>query len=121
MVDGCRHQNYTQNIDTLETLAGITRVLQCHGSFATATCIQCRRRVPGTEIEKDIMEHRVPLCTACMEAHKISEEIRRATTKKKAKKRGKKEWEEDSEEEDEIPVGVMKVGWLVLFCFANSQ
>ncbi|KAG1864803.1 DHS-like NAD/FAD-binding domain-containing protein [Suillus subluteus] len=102
-------RNYTQNIDTLETLTGITRVLQCHGSFATATCIQCRRRTPGTEIEKDIMEHRVPFCTVCLEAKKEAEEVRQAAFKKKAKKRGRKEWEEGSDEEEEaIPVGVMK-------------
>ncbi|KAG1764002.1 DHS-like NAD/FAD-binding domain-containing protein [Suillus occidentalis] len=102
-------RNYTQNIDTLETLTGITRVLQCHGSFATATCIQCRRRIPGTDIEKDIMEHRVPFCTVCMQAKREAEEVRQAAFKKKAKKRGRKEWEEGSDEEDEaIPVGVMK-------------
>ncbi|KAG2040118.1 DHS-like NAD/FAD-binding domain-containing protein [Suillus americanus] len=102
-------RNYTQNIDTLETLTGITRVLQCHGSFATATCIQCRRRTPGTEIEKDIMEHRVPFCTVCLEAKREAEEVRQAAFKKKAKKRGRKEWEEGSDEEEEaIPVGVMK-------------
>ncbi|KAJ8594771.1 DHS-like NAD/FAD-binding domain-containing protein [Rhizopogon salebrosus TDB-379] len=101
-------RNYTQNIDTLETLTGITRVLQCHGSFATATCIQCRRRVPGIEIEKDIMEHHVPFCTACTEAKKISDEARKAASKKNNKKRGKKEWEEESEEDDGIPVGIMK-------------
>ncbi|OAX38880.1 SIR2-domain-containing protein [Rhizopogon vinicolor AM-OR11-026] len=101
-------RNYTQNIDTLETLTGITRVLQCHGSFATATCIQCRQRVPGTEIEKDIMEHHVPFCTACTETHKIAEEARKAAKKKKSKKRGKKDWEEESDEEEDIPVGVMK-------------
>lgn len=78
-------RNYTQNIDTLETLTGITRVLQCHGSFATATCIQCRRRIPGTEIENDIMEHRVPFCTVCLEAKKEAEEIRQAAFKKRAK------------------------------------
>lgn len=102
-------RNYTQNIDTLETLTGITRVLQCHGSFATATCIQCRRRIPGTDIEKDIMERRVPFCTVCMQAKREAEEVRQAAFKKKAKKRGRKEWEEGSDEEDEaIPVGVMK-------------
>ncbi|KAG2125059.1 DHS-like NAD/FAD-binding domain-containing protein [Suillus clintonianus] len=102
-------RNYTQNIDTLETLTGITRVLQCHGSFATATCIQCKRHIPGTEIEKDIMEHRVPFCTVCSEAKKTAEEARTAAFKKKAKKRGRKEWEEGTdEEEDAIPVGVMK-------------
>jgi NAD-dependent histone deacetylase SIR2 len=102
-------RNYTQNIDTLETLTGITRVLQCHGSFATATCIQCRRRIPGTEIENDIMEHRVPFCTVCLEAKKEAEEIRQAAFKKRAKRRGRKEWEEGSDEEEEaMPVGVMK-------------
>ena len=28
-------KNYTQNIDTLEQVAGIENVIQCHGSFAT--------------------------------------------------------------------------------------
>ena len=28
-------RNYTQNIDTLEQVAGIEKVIQCHGSFAT--------------------------------------------------------------------------------------
>lgn len=32
-------RNYTQNIDTLESLAGVERVLQCHGSFKTASCL----------------------------------------------------------------------------------
>ncbi|RKO91904.1 DHS-like NAD/FAD-binding domain-containing protein, partial [Blyttiomyces helicus] len=49
-------RNYTQNIDTLEQTAGIERIIQCHGSFATATCIECGYHVPGKEIEKDIMD-----------------------------------------------------------------
>lgn len=60
-------RNYTQNIDTLEQQAGIERVIQCHGSFATATCLRCSRRAPSTEIEKDIMEQNIPLCTKCTE------------------------------------------------------
>ncbi|KAL7280338.1 hypothetical protein ACG7TL_005255 [Trametes sanguinea] len=55
-------RNYTQNIDTLETLAGVKRVVQCHGSFATASCINCRVRVPGADIADDIMNQRVPIC-----------------------------------------------------------
>ena len=38
-------RNYTQNIDTLEQEAGISRVIQCHGSFATASCSVCKRQV----------------------------------------------------------------------------
>jgi hypothetical protein len=31
-------RNYTQNIDTLEESAGISRVVYCHGSFSHASC-----------------------------------------------------------------------------------
>jgi len=36
-------RNYSQNIDTLETIAGIEKVTMCHGSFATATCKFCSK------------------------------------------------------------------------------
>ena len=100
-------QNYTQNIDTLESIAGITRILQCHGSFKTATCLQCRIKVPGVEIEREILDQRVPYCKACLEAHKTAEAQKSKTTKKKRKKRN--EWEDDSDESDDLLVGVMKV------------
>ncbi|KAF9219745.1 SIR2-domain-containing protein [Gyrodon lividus] len=99
-------RNYTQNIDTLETLAGISRVLQCHGSFKTATCLQCRTKVPGIAIERQILEQRVPYCKACLEAHRATEARKGKPTKKKGKR--KNEWEEDSDENDDLPVGVMK-------------
>lgn len=36
---------WSQNIDTLETAAGVPAdlVLEAHGSFATAHCLRCRR------------------------------------------------------------------------------
>jgi NAD+-dependent protein deacetylase sirtuin 1 len=46
---------YTQNIDTLEQSAGIKRVVYCHGSFATASCVQCRYQVAGSAIEPEIL------------------------------------------------------------------
>ncbi|KAI8053925.1 DHS-like NAD/FAD-binding domain-containing protein [Syncephalis plumigaleata] len=58
-------RNYTQNIDTLEQSAGIERVLQCHGSFATARCIKCHYVVPGDAIKEDIFAERVPRCPQC--------------------------------------------------------
>ncbi|KAF9244106.1 DHS-like NAD/FAD-binding domain-containing protein [Melanogaster broomeanus] len=99
-------RNYTQNIDTLETLAGVNRVLQCHGSFKTATCLQCRTKVLGIEIEREILEQRVPYCKACLEVHRAAEARKSKSTKKKGKK--KNEWEGDSDESDDLPVGVMK-------------
>lgn len=52
-------RNYTQNIDALETRAGIKNVLQCHGSFATAKCMTCERIVHGRDIHKDIMDQTI--------------------------------------------------------------
>ncbi|KAG0284562.1 NAD-dependent histone deacetylase sir2 [Linnemannia gamsii] len=58
-------RNYTQNIDTLEQRAGIKSVLQCHGSFATASCLRCRRQVPGDDIKEAIFNQEVAYCTVC--------------------------------------------------------
>ena len=78
-------RNYTQNIDTLEQEAGISKVVsiflnlaygkdidliyfqvvQCHGSFATASCTVCKVQVPADAIREDIFERRIPLCSRC--------------------------------------------------------
>ncbi len=58
-------RNYTQNIDTLEQVAGIERVVQCHGSFATATCTKCKRKVTADEIRDSIFAQSIPFCTGC--------------------------------------------------------
>jgi NAD-dependent SIR2 family protein deacetylase len=47
-------RNYTQNIDTLEHKAKVTRVINCHGSFATASCVTCGYKCDGSAIESDI-------------------------------------------------------------------
>lgn len=38
-------RNYTQNIDGLEALAGVSpdRLVECHGHFRTASCIDCHK------------------------------------------------------------------------------
>jgi NAD-dependent SIR2 family protein deacetylase len=40
---------YTQNIDGLERSAGITRVVECHGSMSKFQCMKCKRKVPLDE------------------------------------------------------------------------
>lgn len=87
-------RNYTQNIDTLEQSAGITRVLQCHGSFATASCIRCGFQVPGDEIKDDIFAQRIPKCKRCLEA------IQTAIPKKRKRQRSNDDHE--SEDDDDI-------------------
>ncbi|KAL0247013.1 hypothetical protein I308_104046 [Cryptococcus tetragattii IND107] len=45
---------FTQNIDTLETLAGLPPhlIVEAHGSFAAAHCLKCRREVDREEVLK---------------------------------------------------------------------
>lgn len=97
-------RNYTQNIDTLEQQAGITRVLNCHGSFASFKCTvpSCGFEVPASDVKEDIMAQRVPYCPQC----------KRPKTAKQ-KKEHKKKWpnEYDSDDEDQEHPGM---GWGVL-------
>ncbi|KAL4240272.1 NAD-dependent protein deacetylase sirtuin-1 [Mactra antiquata] len=58
-------RNYTQNIDTLEQVAGIKNVIQCHGSFATATCMTCHHKVCMDDIKSHVMEQNIPWCDKC--------------------------------------------------------
>jgi len=100
-------KNYTQNIDTLETLVGVRRVLQCHGSFASASCLECGRKVPGTEIEDDIMNQRIAFCPVCTAAKPPP-----LPKKAKGKKKSQGKWDSQDEDESDVPpppTGIMKV------------
>ena len=57
----------TQNIDTLERLAGIPKekIVEAHGSFATQRCIQCKRPFDDAEMKKIVEEERIPRCNTC--------------------------------------------------------
>ena len=64
------HRIYTQNIDTLERLAGIEDkyIVEAHGSFATNHCVECRAQME-TSILKEHMKNEkldgIPTCTHC--------------------------------------------------------
>lgn len=58
-------RNYTQNIDSLEHLCPITRLIQCHGSFSTATCRHCKSTVQSDEIKEEILQQKIPRCSKC--------------------------------------------------------
>ena len=58
----CLLRNYTQNIDTLEKVCGIRNVIQCHGSFSTATCRMCGHKVDSDSIKEEIMKQIIPVC-----------------------------------------------------------
>lgn len=54
---------FTQNIDTLERMAGVTaeNIVEAHGSFATSRCIDCRLIVisPVSEVNVDSFRMRI--------------------------------------------------------------
>lgn len=66
-------RNYSQNIDNLESYAGIPsdKLIQCHGSFGTATCITCKWSVPGEAIFANIRNSELPLCPHCYNKRKV--------------------------------------------------
>eukprot|EP01110_Echinostelium_bisporum_P009099 TRINITY_DN3232_c0_g1_i1.p1 TRINITY_DN3232_c0_g1~~TRINITY_DN3232_c0_g1_i1.p1 ORF type:complete len:251 (+),score=48.26 TRINITY_DN3232_c0_g1_i1:110-754(+) len=48
-------------------VAGIDpeKVVNCHGSFATATCVRCKKQVDCDAVREDILNSKIPLCTVC--------------------------------------------------------
>jgi len=105
---------YTQNIDNLERLAGVEegKLVQCHGSFATASCMRCKLQVSGEEIKEDVLRGEIPTCPAC-QAEKEQKERQKGNGKKRKRSN---DWDEDDEDEDdEIIEGIMKVH-LILSC-----
>lgn len=92
-------RNYSQNIDGLERRAGVSkeRVILCHGSFLTATCMRpsCRVKIAGSEIASEVAAGKVPLCRKCVPAKRLS------TSRK----------EDDSDDDDDLDacsMGVLK-------------
>lgn len=55
---------YTQNIDGLERLAGVPaeKLVEAHGTFATATCTICQKKMEGSEIKEKIFSDKLPRC-----------------------------------------------------------
>lgn len=108
--------NYTQNIDNIEANAGVLpeKIVQCHGSFATATCVKCQYKVSGDAIFGEIRKGNIPYCIVCKE--RIAEEgLKSQGLKRKRSSNGQqkdRKVSDDSSDEDdyEIPTpGVMKV------------
>lgn len=108
--------NYTQNIDNLEGIAGIkpSRLIQCHGSFATASCRKCKHQVPGEAIFANIRAKEIAHCSTCEQAIAAAatqpQPQAQKTKKKKARKfNGRDSSSSSSDSDDNIPTaGVMK-------------
>ncbi|KAK2964489.1 putative NAD-dependent protein deacetylase hst1 [Blattamonas nauphoetae] len=60
---------YTQNVDELETKAGVSpeKVSQVHGTFWTSTCMnpKCGAKEQGSRVIDEILEGSIPHCRRC--------------------------------------------------------
>ncbi|KAF9465265.1 DHS-like NAD/FAD-binding domain-containing protein [Collybia nuda] len=61
------HMCFTQNIDTLERIAGVPDhlIIEAHGSFASQSCIVCDAPFDGAEMRRCIAEKRIAKCLEC--------------------------------------------------------
>lgn len=104
--------NYSQNIDNLEAKAGITpdRLVQCHGSFATATCVKCGFKVVGDSLFPEIKAGKIPRCRKCTQGSRTTNnsrkrKVQRDGTEKRPRRRpGDYDSNSDSEF-DNLPTG----------------
>ncbi|KAH0292702.1 SIR2-domain-containing protein, partial [Aureobasidium sp. EXF-3399] len=102
--------NYTQNIDNIEAYAGIDpeRLIQCHGSWATASCRKCNTEVQGDAIFEDVRQQRVSFCQTCLDIIEKQPRKRKRTSNGKSKSRSNHSDSEDDGRYDVPQPGVMK-------------
>jgi NAD-dependent histone deacetylase SIR2 len=108
--------NYSQNIDNLEIKAGLPKekLIQCHGSFGTASCVQCGHKVQGETIFPDIKAGNIPRCPRCIQTLRASASTSNKRKRSAGADKRRKRWsaddssDDDSSEYDVPAAGVMK-------------
>merc|ERR1712179_357202 len=60
-------RHFTQNIDTLERVAGISdeKLVEAHGAFHTGHCIKCRKEYSQEWLKEIIFKDEIPDCEKC--------------------------------------------------------
>jgi NAD-dependent histone deacetylase SIR2 len=109
--------NYSQNIDNIEAKAGIRKekLIQCHGSFATASCVKCKYQVPGEDIFEEVKAGKIPRCKKCARSLRATtnskkRKVSKDGTEKKVRRRPGN-FDDNSDSEYDMPdlsCGVMK-------------
>jgi len=94
--------NYTQNIDGLETAAGVSssKLIQCHGTLSTATCMTCKKKTTARKYLPVVNQGAVPFCK-CSLAPPLAKRSRSASSGKKRRKRH--DFEDSSSDEAALP------------------
>ena len=106
--------NYTQNIDSLELAAGVSpsKLIQCHGTLATASCMSCGKRKTARKYMPAVQAGNVPYCKCSADdgGPKPKQSKQRGRSGKKKRKRDEFE-DTDSEESGskaDFPKGLLK-------------
>ncbi|KAK5648584.1 hypothetical protein RI129_003476 [Pyrocoelia pectoralis] len=60
-------RHFTQNIDTLERVAGIpeSKLVEAHGTFNHGHCLECRMQYSLSWMKEKIFEDEIPICESC--------------------------------------------------------
>ncbi|UJR32102.1 hypothetical protein I4U23_019570 [Adineta vaga] len=58
---------FTQNIDSLERVAGVTadKIVEAHGTFFTSRCLDCQQEYDLEFVKEIIFKDEIPHCTKC--------------------------------------------------------
>ena len=58
---------YTQNVDGLDRMAGTpdSKVIECHGGFGSAACVECRASVDPEIVKRCIFSGTIARCPGC--------------------------------------------------------
>ncbi|KAI1616818.1 NAD-dependent histone deacetylase SIR2 [Exophiala viscosa] len=102
---------YTQNIDGLEVAAGLplSKVIQCHGTLATATCMSCGKRTTARKYMPHVRAGKIPFCKCSLDPDVRDSKQRGRSGKKKRKRDDYEDTdEEDGESQSQFPKGLMK-------------
>lgn len=103
--------NYTQNIDNVEGNVGIStnNLIQCHGSWATFTCLKCGCKEPGPQFYPDVKQGKVIYCKQCSAKPALGKRKRASNPTSRSTSR---RWSDEDSDDDgayDIPEpGVLK-------------
>ncbi|KAJ9497966.1 NAD-dependent histone deacetylase sir2 [Exophiala xenobiotica] len=103
--------NYTQNIDGLETAAGLSsaKLIQCHGTLSTATCMSCGKRTSARKYMPVVRQGNIPFCKCSLEPDKKVGKQRGRGGKRKRKRDELEDSDSDLEESRRpFPKGLLK-------------
>ncbi|KAK0159558.1 hypothetical protein PV327_010654 [Microctonus hyperodae] len=62
-------RHYTQNVDTLERVAGLPneKLVEAHGTFHTGKCLECQASYDLPWMKRKIVRGTIPKCEECLE------------------------------------------------------